>query len=94
MVIITIKLMPSRSLGMVLMSWYGARKYHAGFIVSGVIKGLATIFASGGRNRFGMKVMMKPHVDLIDQGDGTFWRGDIGFHDDREWDKWFKECLL
>lgn len=38
----------------------------------------------------GLKIMLKPHVDLIDKFDGTFWRADIGFHNDADWEKWFE----
>lgn len=38
----------------------------------------------------GQRVMLKPHVDLEDKYDGTFWRGDIGFHNEADWDKWFE----
>lgn len=37
----------------------------------------------------GLKVMLKPHVDLIDKIDGTYWRGDIGFYNDDDWNEWF-----
>ena len=38
----------------------------------------------------GMKVMLKPHLDLIDTSDGS-WRGEIGCVRDPEWEAWFKE---
>ena len=60
---ITIRLMPRTSFGMVFMSWYGARKYHAGRISCGVVKGSAGILASGGRNRFGKKVRIKKRTE-------------------------------
>ena len=37
----------------------------------------------------GMKVMLKPHIDLIDNEDGTYWRADIGFSREEDWEKWF-----
>ena len=37
----------------------------------------------------GMRVMLKPHIDLIDET-GGMWRADIGFYNDKDWDKWFK----
>ena len=40
-------------------------------------------------HELGMKVMLKPHLDLLDKSDGS-WRGEIGFTDEAEWDKWFK----
>ena len=39
----------------------------------------------------GLKVMLKPHLDLIDKHDGTYWRADIGFRNEKDWDEWFKE---
>ena len=42
-------------------------------------------------HKLGLKVMLKPHVDLIDKHDGTYWRGDIGFAREEDWDKWFEE---
>jgi len=40
----------------------------------------------------GLKVMIKPHIDVINIGpaDNVCWRADIGFYDDGDWDKWFK----
>jgi hypothetical protein len=37
----------------------------------------------------GMKILLKPHLDLIDQSDGR-WRGEIEFTSDQEWEAWFK----
>ncbi|MFH1847248.1 MAG: hypothetical protein ABH869_06825 [Candidatus Omnitrophota bacterium] len=39
----------------------------------------------------GMKVMIKPHIDLINKFNGTYWRADIGFNSETDWQKWFKE---
>ncbi|MBD3379303.1 MAG: hypothetical protein GF408_02455 [Candidatus Omnitrophica bacterium] len=39
----------------------------------------------------GMKVMLKPHIDLIDKFDGTYWRADIGFATEKDWEEWFEE---
>ena len=39
----------------------------------------------------GIKVMLKPHIDLLDKYDGTYWRADIGFRKDEDWAKWFNE---
>ncbi|MBD3379588.1 MAG: hypothetical protein GF408_03895 [Candidatus Omnitrophica bacterium] len=36
----------------------------------------------------GMKVMLKPHLDLLDKSDGS-WRGEIGCLKESDWDKWF-----
>ena len=38
----------------------------------------------------GMKVMLKPHLDIIDQSDGS-WRGEIGCVRDSDWENWFKK---
>ncbi len=38
---------------------------------------------------FGLKTMLKPHIDLIDKNDGTYWRADIRFHHEQNWTKWF-----
>jgi hypothetical protein len=35
----------------------------------------------------GMKVMLKPHVDL--NNDPAHWRGQIGFDNEADWDAWF-----
>ncbi|MFH1878418.1 MAG: hypothetical protein ABH883_06400, partial [Candidatus Omnitrophota bacterium] len=40
-------------------------------------------------HRSGLKVMLKPHIDLIDKYDGTYWRADIGFSIEEDWEKWF-----
>lgn len=42
-------------------------------------------------HKLGLKTMLKPHIDLLDNGDGTYWRADIGFNNDEDWNKWFKE---
>jgi len=39
----------------------------------------------------GLKVMLKPHIDLIYNEDDTYWRADIGFNKERDWKIWFKE---
>lgn len=39
----------------------------------------------------GMKVMLKPHIDLLDKYDGTYWRADIGFSCESDWREWFRE---
>ncbi len=41
-------------------------------------------------HQLGLKVMLKPHVDLIDNSDGL-WRGDIGFQDEADWQAWFSQ---
>ncbi len=41
-------------------------------------------------HKLGLKVMLKPHVDLIDRYDGTYWRADIGFTTESDWNEWFK----
>lgn len=40
-------------------------------------------------HELGMKVMLKPHLDLLDQSGGR-WRGQIEFGSDQDWDSWFK----
>ncbi len=42
-------------------------------------------------HKLGLKVMLKPHIDLIDQYDGTYWRADIGFSNQNAWEEWFSE---
>jgi len=37
----------------------------------------------------GMKVMLKPHIDLLDTSGGK-WRGEISFNTEEEWESWFK----
>jgi len=43
-------------------------------------------------HQLGMKVMLKPHIDLLDQSAGLC-RGDIGFQNERDWQEWFLEYL-
>ena len=38
----------------------------------------------------GLKVMLKPHLDIIDQSDGS-WRGEIACAREPDWEKWFRE---
>ncbi len=40
----------------------------------------------------GMKVMLKPHIDLIDES-GGLCRGDIGFQNQADWQEWFSQYL-
>ncbi len=41
-------------------------------------------------HELGMKVMLKPHLDLIDESDGS-WRGEIGSLRESDWDNWFRD---
>jgi len=43
-------------------------------------------------HKLGLKVMLKPHLDLIDRADGL-WRGDIGFQNPDDWQEWFSSYL-
>ncbi len=38
--------------------------------------------------KLGMKVMLKPHLDLIDTSDGS-WRGEIACVKEPQWEEWF-----
>jgi hypothetical protein len=38
----------------------------------------------------GMKRMLKLHLDLLDQADGS-WRGEIGASREQDWEKWFRD---
>eukprot|EP01016_Furgasonia_blochmanni_P020072 TRINITY_DN2237_c0_g2_i1.p1 TRINITY_DN2237_c0_g2~~TRINITY_DN2237_c0_g2_i1.p1 ORF type:complete len:408 (-),score=62.56 TRINITY_DN2237_c0_g2_i1:167-1390(-) len=40
----------------------------------------------------GMKVMLKPHIDITSESDPGIWRGDIGraFKTDKQWAAWFQ----
>jgi len=38
----------------------------------------------------GLKVMLKPHLDLLDTSDGS-WRGEIGCLREPDWEAWFKK---
>jgi len=38
----------------------------------------------------GLKVMLKPHIDLLHNKNGSFWRADIGFSKEADWEKWFE----
>jgi len=38
----------------------------------------------------GMKVCLKPHLDLLDKSDGS-WRGEIGCLREPDWEKWFQK---
>lgn len=40
-------------------------------------------------HELGMKAMLKPHLDLVDQTEGH-WRGEIEFSSDQDWEAWFK----
>ncbi len=42
-------------------------------------------------HKLGLKTMLKPHLDIINNENGSYWRADIGFHNEADWAKWFKE---
>lgn len=46
------------------------------------------IFAIRKLHDLKFKIMLKPHLDLV-ESDGK-WRGDIGFSDSNGWEEWFK----
>jgi len=50
----------------------------------------AVIHAIREAHKKGLKVMLKPHLDIIDTSDGS-WRGEIGCLKDPDWEKWFRE---
>src|SRR3989338_3553437 len=41
-------------------------------------------------HELGLKVMLKPHIDLISQEDGQ-WRGNIFFYNENDWKIWFRD---
>ena len=41
-------------------------------------------------HRFGLKVMLKPHIWLIDRAGGK-WRGEIEMESEAEWKRWFDQ---
>lgn len=41
-------------------------------------------------HQLGIKVMLKPHIDLLNESDGLY-RGDIGFQTETDWQAWFLE---
>lgn len=41
-------------------------------------------------HELGIRVMLKPHIDLIGKYDGTYCRSDIGFSNEADWQTWFK----
>jgi hypothetical protein len=43
-------------------------------------------------HQLGLKVILKPHIDLIDKS-GGLWRGDIGFQSQADWEEWFSQYL-
>ena len=42
-------------------------------------------------HELGLKVMLKPHIDLIHTDRSTCCRSDIGFKKEKDWRKWFAE---
>lgn len=38
-------------------------------------------------HRLGLKILLKPHLDLLKTG---YWRGEIDFPDESGWEEWFK----
>ncbi|MDD5072313.1 MAG: hypothetical protein PHW51_00840 [Candidatus Omnitrophica bacterium] len=43
--------------------------------------------AIGQAHNLGLKVMLKPHLDLVK---GGYWRGEIQFNNDADWEAWFR----
>jgi hypothetical protein len=43
-------------------------------------------------HQLGLKVMLKPHIDLLDKSDGLY-RGDIGSQNKADWQAWFSQYL-
>jgi len=41
-------------------------------------------------HELGLKVMLKPHLDLLDTSDGS-WRGEIGCLKEAGWEDWFRQ---
>ncbi|KJJ85208.1 hypothetical protein OMAG_000920 [Candidatus Omnitrophus magneticus] len=41
-------------------------------------------------HQLGMKVMLKPHLDILDESEGG-WRGEIGCVKEEDWSKWFEK---
>lgn len=73
----------------ILVTWYQTNCW------SGDIRRLGTtpsdeslIYAIRKAHELGMKVMLKPHLDLIDKSDGS-WRGEIGCLKETSWESWF-----
>jgi len=50
----------------------------------------AVVHAIRKARELGMKVMLKPHLDLLDTTDGS-WRGEIGCVREPDWDEWFRK---
>jgi hypothetical protein len=50
----------------------------------------AMVHAIRKAHSLGMRVMLKPHLDLIDESDGS-WRGEIGCLRESDWEKWFSD---
>ncbi|MBD3426243.1 MAG: hypothetical protein GF409_03310 [Candidatus Omnitrophica bacterium] len=41
--------------------------------------------------QLGLRVMLKPHIDILEGRSDGYWRADIGFTSDEDWQKWFAE---
>ncbi len=41
-------------------------------------------------HKTGLEVMLKPHIDVLNEGGGNYCRGDIGFQNNKSWEKWFR----
>ena len=50
------------------------------------------IHAVNKAHQLGLKVMLKPHLDLVDESEGL-WRADIGFQKESDWQEWFRQYL-
>jgi len=49
----------------------------------------AVIHAIRKAHKLGLKVMLKPHLDILDKSDGS-WRGEIASLKEADWEQWFK----
>ncbi|MFH1665249.1 MAG: hypothetical protein ABIA77_03780 [Candidatus Omnitrophota bacterium] len=75
----------------ILVTWYQQNCWSAGIHKTETTPSDESIIYTIRKAReLGMKVMLKPHLDLLDKSDGS-WRGEIGSVKEPEWEAWFLE---
>jgi len=74
----------------ILTTWYQEKCSTTGiFPTDKTPSDASLIHAINTAHKAGMKVMLKPHLDVIDPSEGT-WRGEIVCINESDWQKWFE----
>lgn len=74
----------------IMVNWYQEKCFTTSiFPTEKTASDSSLIHAINTAHSLGMKVMIKPHLDIIDISDGS-WRGDIACSTEPDWKSWFE----